>query len=303
MKIQEFATDFLDRPSPNLMRVRLLHVLLWCGFSFTDAEKPGRCCDPTCQNCGVRCGSGDWCTHSRANCESGKCHGWGRWCPPPAPAPVPALTVRLGAIRWDNWAGLGHDSTAAATVACMSPLKWHARVPFCGKVLNQTSVDFQCATLAAMQQELDYAVRAGVNFWAFVQYPNQSSLSLAFSNYLAVSPRPVNFSIIMDGNTLPEGAVTSGPAWDAFLERYNHYFTRPDYETVDGQPLVFWFISETKAKEFFGSVAKFKHFAATWSAAAVRPLHFVLMEGYNDMYFKALGMPTRRFLVHSGIAN
>lgn len=147
-----------------------------------------------------------------------------------------------------------------------------------------------------MQQELDYAVRAGVNFWAFVQYPNSSSLSLALANYLSVSPRPVNFSIIMDGNTLPEGATTSGPSWDAFLSRYNEYFARPDYETVDGHPLVFWFLGETNAKKRFGSVAKFKQFAEAWSAASVRPPHFVLMEGYNDTYFKAVGMPTRRFV-------
>ena len=205
------------------------------------------------------------------------------------------MTVRLGAIRWDNWAGSGHGSNAAATVRCMSPLKWHGRVPFCGKVLNQSAVDFRCATHVSMQQELDYAVRAGINFWAFVQYPNSSSLSLALSNYLAMTPRPVNFSIIMDGNTVPKGAPTSGPAWDDFLTRYDRYFARADYENVDGRPLVFWLIRETQAKTLFGSVAKFKSFAAAWSAASVRPLHFVLMEGYNDTYFETVGMPTRRF--------
>ena len=149
------------------MRWRTALSLWLSTLSFfpTSAEKAGRCCDPTCKYCGVPCGSGDWCTHSRENCVSGKCHGWGTWCPPsqgknspwPSAPPLKAATtlpVRLGAIRWDNWAGLGHGSTAAATVACMSPLQWHGRVPFCGQVLNQTAVDFQYVTRAAMQQEL-----------------------------------------------------------------------------------------------------------------------------------------------------
>ena len=153
-----------------------------------------------------------------------------------------------------------------------------------------------------MQQELDYAVRAGINFWAFVQYPNSSSLSLALSNYLGATPRPVNFSIILDGNTIPKGGATTGPAWDEFLTRYSRYFARPDYENVDGRPLVFWLMSEARAKQLFGSVANFKRFAAAWSSASVRPLYYVLMEGYNDTYFEAVGMHTRRFDIMALIA-
>ena len=221
------------------------------------------------------------------------------------PSPSPAETViRLGAIRWDSWSGLGHDITADATVRCMSPNEWHGRVPFCGSVLNATAVDFDCASRDAMDRELEHAVRAGVNYWAFVQYPTTSSLSLALENFLAVAPRKVNFSIVMDGNTVPANGATSGPAWDAFLSRYDAYFARPDYETINNKPLVYWFIGKSQAESLFGSVDGFKRFAAAWADAAARPPHFVLMEGYDDAYVKALGFGSRSsYALGDGLVN
>lgn len=212
--------------------------------------------------------------------------------------------IRLGAIRWDNWAGSGHDRDADATVACMSPAKWHGRVPFCGKVLNETAVDFRCATREAMEQELGFAKRAGIDYWAFVQYSNSSGLSLALGNYLAVEPRSVNFSIIIDGNTLPKDAATTGPSWEAFLARYDGYFARSDYETVLGKPLVFWFMSKGQATSKFGSVEKFRMFADAWAAASAKEPYFVLMEGYDSDYVKAVGMPSRSaYALGDGLIN
>jgi hypothetical protein len=63
------------------------------------------------------------------------------------------LKVRVGAIRWDNWSGRT-SPTSAETAACMGPQQWHSRVPFCGKVINSTTVDFDCATSSAMALEL-----------------------------------------------------------------------------------------------------------------------------------------------------
>merc|ERR1712232_379571 len=104
----------------------------------------------------------------------------------------------------------------------------------------------------------------------------------------------------MDSNIVPAGGATSGPGWDSFLARFDGYFSRTDYETVDGQPLVFWNMGKSQAQQTFGSVDAFRTFANTWAAAAVKQPHFVLMEGYDSDYFNQVGFPTRSQYANPG---
>ena len=118
--------------------------------------------------------------------------------------------VRVGAIRWDNWNGLAAGGSAADTVHCMSAAPWHSRVPFCGKVINASAVDFDCATPEVMRKELAFAAQAGVDYWAFVQYANATSLSAALANYLAEpNKQGVNFAALIQTGNLPKSDEAS----------------------------------------------------------------------------------------------
>lgn len=136
----------------------------------------------------------------------------------------------------------------------MSPAQWHGRVPFCGRVVNESFVDFGCATPEVMALELGYAARAGISFWAFVQYEESSSLSAALQNYLAATDtHGVNFAALMQIGGMPLGP--KGDEWTAFLKRYDGYFSRAEYETVGPQnnPLVFLFGGSTQVGALISS--------------------------------------------------
>ncbi len=53
----------------------------------------------------------------------------------------------------------------------MSPKEWHYRVPFFGAELNDSAFIANGNSAAVMAQELEYAARSGINFWAFCNYP------------------------------------------------------------------------------------------------------------------------------------
>ncbi len=205
------------------------------------------------------------------------------------PAAVP---VRVGAIRWDNWNGLAAGGSAADTVRCMSPAPWHSRVPFCGKVVNVSSVDFDCATPEVMRKELAFAAHAGVDYWAFVQYANATSLSVALANYL-VEPNKqgINFAALIQTGNLPNPA--DAEEWAVFLARYDGYFARSEYEVVgpERRPLVFLFGSYSNAAKFGGTPA-YEAILQAWVAHRMqRNLtlpHFVQQDAYNDTFVKQL---------------
>ena len=138
----------------------------------------------------------------------------------------------------------------------MSPAPWHSRVPFCGKVVNVSSVDFDCATPEVMRKELAFAAHAGVDYWAFVQYANATSLSVALANYL-VEPNKqgINFAALIQTGNLPNPA--DAEEWAVFLARYDGYFARSEYEVVgpERRPLVFLFGSYSNAAKFGGTSA------------------------------------------------
>ena len=53
----------------------------------------------------------------------------------------------------------------------MSPKKWHYRVPFFGKEVNDSSIIVNGNTAETMGQELAYAAEHGIKFWSFCNYP------------------------------------------------------------------------------------------------------------------------------------
>jgi hypothetical protein len=71
----------------------------------------------------------------------------------------------VGAIRWDAWQDNG--SVRAAVEKALAPSQWHYRLPFFARITGLNSVQIDGNSQAIMDQEIDYAAKAGIDYWAF----------------------------------------------------------------------------------------------------------------------------------------
>ena len=143
----------------------------------------------------------------------------------------------IGAIRWDAWQENG--DIQATVERTLGPSHWHYRLPFFARVTGSNSVVINGSTPAIMDQEINYAANAGIDYWAFCIYDDNSGMSRGLHLYLS-SPlkNRINFALNL------QGAWVAGTAedWDAQLTRYVRYFKDPAYQKVLGnRPLVFLF--------------------------------------------------------------
>ncbi len=146
-------------------------------------------------------------------------------------------TAIVGAIRWDAYHGdLG--APGLAVEKALGPKQWHYRLPFYAHVVNDSTVQVRANSQAIMDQEIEYASAAGLDYWAFVSYAEHDPMSLGLQLYLASSKKSkMKFCLIL-------GASALGPPsqWPSQMNRYVNYFRHPDYQTVLGdRPLVFLF--------------------------------------------------------------
>jgi hypothetical protein len=75
----------------------------------------------------------------------------------------------VGSIRWDGWIGPvpGYD-VGLQVETSLGPQRWHTLLPFFAEELSRTEVRIRANTQAGMDQEIVYAHRAGLDYWAFV---------------------------------------------------------------------------------------------------------------------------------------
>ncbi|HTG00071.1 MAG TPA: Ig-like domain-containing protein, partial [Nitrospirota bacterium] len=112
----------------------------------------------------------------------------------------------VGAIRWDGWLGEG-DSVGKQLDKDLSPNHWHYRVPFYATEVSANQVIINASTQDIIDQEIAYAKNAGINYFAYVLYPN-SSLETALNLHLSSTHKnDVNYCFIFDENFL--GAMTT----------------------------------------------------------------------------------------------
>ena len=139
----------------------------------------------------------------------------------------------VGAIRWDGWNGpvAGYD-VGVQVEKSLGPQRWHSRLPFYSEVLSETEVRIRANTQAVMDQEIGYAHRAGLDYWAFVMYPRDNPQTLGGVDlYLRSSHKnDINFAMIAQSYTFG----------DEDIARLIGYFLQSNYQRVaDGRPLLF----------------------------------------------------------------
>ncbi len=146
----------------------------------------------------------------------------------------------VGAIRLDGWYGTG--SVVKAVEASLGPPKYHFRLPWFARVVGEGKVSINGDAQAVVEQEIAYAAKAGLNYWAFVDYCDEASaMHIALNRYRSAKDKKgIRYCFVEEGPRL-DGLGTA--AWQRLVEHFRH----PDYQTVlDGRPLLFVFVKATR---------------------------------------------------------
>lgn len=170
----------------------------------------------------------------------------------------------VGAIRWDAWTG---GSITREVERSLSPPKHQARLPWFANIGEDGVVSIDGSDQTVMDQEIDYATHAGLDYWAFLLYPESSTMSTALGQYLGNSKRSkLGFCLILH-------STLNSPksAWPRERERAISLLKEPGYQTVLGnRPLVYVFSS----KEL--PIGRFQEFTALARERELNP-YYVFM--------------------------
>ena len=158
----------------------------------------------------------------------------------------------VGAIRWDAWSG---GAVTAQVERTLGPDRYRDRLPWFATVVDEKTVKIEGGNQKTMDEEIRFASEAGLDYWAFVMYPERDTMSKGLQLYLeSKCDESVKFCVILHNNL---GVPNEN--WQHERERLVKMFRDPRYQKVlDGRPLVYLFHSgierfrelrETVAKE------------------------------------------------------
>lgn len=184
----------------------------------------------------------------------------------------------VGAIRWDGWYGDG-NVVKEVEISLGQP-KYHFRLPWFAKVLNENKVSINGDSQAVMEQEIDYAAQAGMNYWIFVDYMDEApGMSIGLNRYLAAKDKKgIRYCLVEEGARLDN---TGAKAWGRLVEHFRH----PDYQTVlDGRSLLCLFGKTTKLDK-----AAWDDLKRQTIAAGLKAPYLVLMGWEAEKDREALG--------------
>ena len=82
---------------------------------------------------------------------------------------VAAPVARVGAVNWDCSVPSSTFFGKASTRA-LSPAKYRDRTPYYAEVVGSDSIDYRERTLEEYEQEMRYAIEAGIDYFAYCWY-------------------------------------------------------------------------------------------------------------------------------------
>ena len=161
--------------------------------------------------------------------------------PPVSDTPKPTV----GVIRWDTWSATNQDSPDVTT---LGQPQWRYRLPFYSQVLSPTTVSIREDTQAVMDQEIQYASAAGINYWAFDMFGGHEPYGINL--YLSSARvRDMDFSLI-----LGHGGVHGLDWYKVTVPEIVSLMKQPTFQTVQrNRPLLYIFDPQSWSSEF-GSV-------------------------------------------------
>ncbi|GLH76737.1 hypothetical protein SSBR45G_16450 [Bradyrhizobium sp. SSBR45G] len=143
---------------------------------------------------------------------------------------APKYHPLIGALRWDAWYTPGSTPTEAVRRS-LAPEKYHWRLPFFAKLNSEQEPTFPTLTQAELDLEIQQAIYAGLDYWAFVAYPKDDPMSAALLRYLdSQKKQQLKFCLFTEVNRWgTQGKPT--PLIDEHIE----LMKRPEYVKVSGE--------------------------------------------------------------------
>ena len=107
---------------------------------------------------------------------------------------IPALPL-IGAIRWDAWTG---GWVTEAMQKSLGPAKYHDRLPWFAEVKGDGKVKLDAGNQKIMDTEIAMAATAGLDYWAFLLYPESDVMSVSLEQYLKSRQRKdIGFCMVL----------------------------------------------------------------------------------------------------------
>ena len=195
--------------------------------------------------------------------------------------------ITIGAIRWDAWYGQPKKDNPNACVASLmemtlGPARYHNRVPFFAEITGENSIEFPQYTQEVFDREMEYAIEAGINYFAYVWYTD-SMRTARDMHTLSKYKEDIKMCSIFDGNAIKNQKVR---------DEMPTLLISGIWQTVlDGRPLMFYYKENTQ--ESFNSVKQDIEFYEDLCLSLDLPIPYsVIME--------ASSMPTAEVLTSIG---
>jgi hypothetical protein len=193
----------------------------------------------------------------------------------------PATRPLVGAIRWDAWQAPGSAETRAVERS-LSPPRYRHRLPFFAEIHTDGAVAIDGGRQAVMDREIALAAEAGLDFWAFVAYPQGSPMSVVLELFLSSERRAgMRFCLISE---IVQWRSAARPS-DA-PERHARLMRHPDHlRVLDGRPLYFLgFLTDRLIAERWGGTEALRDAVAAFRARAAA-------EGAGNPYITVMARP------------
>ena len=145
----------------------------------------------------------------------------------------------VGAIRWDAWSGGGVTEQVEQT---LSPEKHRHRLPWFATIDASGRARIDASMNGVMDQEITYAKSGGLDYWAFLTYPEADAMSSALARYLR-SPKRADLGFCL---ILHQTLSVPATLWPAERDRVIKLLQEPGYQKIGSRPLVFTFDLKTE---------------------------------------------------------
>lgn len=156
--------------------------------------------------------------------------------------------IRVGVINWDcslpKETYFGYYQTRT-----LSPEKYRSITPYYADIAGENKIDYHRRSQQEFDCELSYAIKAGIDYFAYVFYPENGSKNHISLTYSDCSHRvyELNYARRMhEASELREkiamvAIIGCHPFEESDIQELVELLEKPYYEKINGRPLVYIF--------------------------------------------------------------
>lgn len=156
--------------------------------------------------------------------------------------------IRVGVVNWDcslpPETYFGYYQTRT-----LSPRKFRSATPYYADIINEDKITYHLRTEEEFDRELEYAIKAGIDYFAYVFYPEHGSrnhISLTYSDcshrvYELNYARRMHMASKLRNRIGMAAIVGAHPFEDEDVRELTELMAEPYYERIDGRPLLYFF--------------------------------------------------------------